>query len=288
MKKLHDYLNLLDFKSVNNSINHGKTMSLFEDFTTLLPTFIAFIHEIIHYLSRLLDNHPNHRDVESIVIYGITDLTLLLDGIPITENSIRQEWGLLPRVSHGTIVILDNRGFAKEYKSGEKAKPPFLLLIRPKMPNEPIKPVRPIEPIRPKKPTEYPSREKLEELLEKNEEDKPYEDDEYADLFMYNVKMRTYERKRLEYQDAILNYDKKYSEYLIKKEQHDNEMQKYNDITMEEFRVAMDKYDRDMTEYNDVALKIYYDTVYKDYEQALLQYEKAKENIYYTMNYTFT
>jgi hypothetical protein len=71
--------------------------------------FIIFVHELIHVVRRF-EGIPRDDEEES-TIYGITGKSLILDGELITENTIRREWGMPPRISHGSkdIFIEDSR-----------------------------------------------------------------------------------------------------------------------------------------------------------------------------------
>ena len=68
------------------------------------PFEIMIAHELIHGLRLLSDNHTNHE--EESTIFGVKNKTLIIDGILITENSIRNELGYPNRIN-------DNGDFIK-------------------------------------------------------------------------------------------------------------------------------------------------------------------------------
>ena len=74
------------------------------------PYFIIFVHELIH-IVRKFEGIMRDEDEEESTIYGITGKSLIIEGDLITENTIRREWDLSPRISHGSkdIFIEDSR-----------------------------------------------------------------------------------------------------------------------------------------------------------------------------------
>lgn len=71
-----------------------------------LPQFIGFAHELVHCLRHFEGIDTNHLDEEERTIYGISYNTLSyeMDGqrVYVTENSIRKDFGLKPRISHSS------------------------------------------------------------------------------------------------------------------------------------------------------------------------------------------
>lgn len=61
--------------------------------------FITFVHELIHCL-RYFENISSLHFEEEATIYGIKDKSLVIDDEIITENTIRREFNLQPRLSH--------------------------------------------------------------------------------------------------------------------------------------------------------------------------------------------
>jgi hypothetical protein len=72
---------------------------------TIQPFFIMFVHELIHII-RHFEGIRSDGDYEELAtIHGIIDKSLYIAGSLITENTIRQEWGYPPRISHNSIYI---------------------------------------------------------------------------------------------------------------------------------------------------------------------------------------
>jgi hypothetical protein len=61
--------------------------------------FMTFAHELIHCLRYFEGIHDKYLEEEA-TIYGIEGKSLKVEGEIITENTIRREFGLLPRISH--------------------------------------------------------------------------------------------------------------------------------------------------------------------------------------------
>ena len=67
--------------------------------------FIMFCHELIHTIRYFNGIYINTEEEEYATIYGLTHKSLYLEGKLITENTIRKEWGRLPRISHNNIDV---------------------------------------------------------------------------------------------------------------------------------------------------------------------------------------
>jgi hypothetical protein len=67
--------------------------------------FIMFCHELIHTIRYFNGIYINTEEEEYATIYGLTHKSLFLEGKLITENTIRKEWGRLPRISHNNIDV---------------------------------------------------------------------------------------------------------------------------------------------------------------------------------------
>jgi hypothetical protein len=61
---------------------------------------IMLYHELIHTVRFFSGIHDNTDSEEYATIYGLEGKSLYIEGKMITENTIRNEWGRLPRVSH--------------------------------------------------------------------------------------------------------------------------------------------------------------------------------------------
>ena len=92
----------LSYSPVKNKLN-------FDNYKFLLSRgkqtgFISLAHELIHCLRKWEGINTDDFDEEDNTIYGIVGSVLTFTSdknkIHITENTIRQEWGLCPRVSH--------------------------------------------------------------------------------------------------------------------------------------------------------------------------------------------
>ncbi len=74
-----------------------------------VPPFIHFAHELVHCLRFFSKFNSEDRHEEDATIYGLKTnvLNYKINGktIYITENTIRREWGLNPRVNHDSVEI---------------------------------------------------------------------------------------------------------------------------------------------------------------------------------------
>ncbi len=64
-----------------------------------MPGFIGLAHELVH-CARHFNRYSDDSREEDNTIYGIYGSTLQIDGVNITENAIRGEWGYGARISH--------------------------------------------------------------------------------------------------------------------------------------------------------------------------------------------
>lgn len=71
----------------------------------LISGFISFAHELIHCLRYFEGIILSCSLEEDNTIYGINSCVLSYNNIPITENSIRKEWGYNCRINHNSKPI---------------------------------------------------------------------------------------------------------------------------------------------------------------------------------------
>lgn len=64
------------------------------------PIVVTLFHELVHCLRHLNKIKLNTQLEEESTIYGITNHTLIINDLIITENTFRKEIGLGPRISH--------------------------------------------------------------------------------------------------------------------------------------------------------------------------------------------
>jgi len=111
----------LDLSFIDNKNQNGLVSS------ERLPQFISFGHELVHCLRQFEGIDTDHSDEEEHTIYGIGSNTLSYEiggqRIYITENSIRKDFGLKPRLSHSSNELYcwrvastydNSRNFTKE------------------------------------------------------------------------------------------------------------------------------------------------------------------------------
>lgn len=71
------------------------------------PPLINFSHELIHCLRYFENQNNDYSDEEEATIYGLRNNVLMYNidsqTIYMTENSIRREWKLNPRVNHDSV-----------------------------------------------------------------------------------------------------------------------------------------------------------------------------------------
>jgi hypothetical protein len=108
-------LNLFDYKFLIENTNCN--------------SFITLAHELIHCLRFFENIFLNNTLEEDNTIYGIYGNVLYYNSnnknIYITENSIRNEWGLLPRVSHNSKDIFCYQNYSTYSKKDLYTKQDF-------------------------------------------------------------------------------------------------------------------------------------------------------------------
>lgn len=94
-----------------------------------LPKIIGFSHELVHCLRHFEGLDTNNSNEEEHTIYGIGSKTLSYDingrTIYITENTIRKNFGLKPRMSHSSSEIYCWRLQSTYSNSGKFTKEDF-------------------------------------------------------------------------------------------------------------------------------------------------------------------
>ena len=113
------------FKNIINC--HPLDSKLDRDFCSSFGTFkfqpivVTLFHELVHCLRNFYRLNTDSKLEEESTIYGIKDNTLIINGIVITENSLRKELGLGARISHNSEdLYVYNAGrnsseYSKEY-----------------------------------------------------------------------------------------------------------------------------------------------------------------------------
>ena len=86
----------------NNPLDEKLDQDFVKSFLTweFQPVVIILFHELIHCLRHLDSKVYDFATEEESTIYGINNNTLFIDNEVITENKLRQELGLKPRLSH--------------------------------------------------------------------------------------------------------------------------------------------------------------------------------------------
>ena len=89
------------------------------------PLYVVLFHELVHCLRNLYKCNSNLE--EEATIYGITNNTLKIKQVEITENKFRQELNLEPRLSHNSKdICIYHNGLTTSKYSKEKIKKMFL------------------------------------------------------------------------------------------------------------------------------------------------------------------
>ena len=89
-----------DIKTKNENYNDILKIFTYQQFQ---PLELILAHELVHSLRLLLDSNldSNLDDLEEqATIFGVTNYTLNINGVRITENSIRKDLGYPMRVNH--------------------------------------------------------------------------------------------------------------------------------------------------------------------------------------------
>lgn len=97
-KILSETIKLLNYEPIDYYIE-------LYDFSWLISTskqtgFIALAHELIHCLHKFDNVYCDDYTEEANTIYGLSTSVYMIDDIIITENTIRKEWDMPPRISH--------------------------------------------------------------------------------------------------------------------------------------------------------------------------------------------